>query len=156
MVRERCADWRRRSLGEGDLFIPVLQNNDTLLFGDLRGMFDSRSAVEGNFGVGLRHMLPSGWNLGGYGYYDLRRPSYGNTFHQLMLGAEALGEAFDLRANTDLPMGGSEVCMALGSGSWTGSLEQPGHPYRYVPCHSASGGEDDDCEFPGGKGSGGC
>lgn len=108
-----------RSLGEVDLFVPLLQNNDTLFFTDLRGKFDNSDAVEGNFGLGLRHMLPSGWNLGAYGYYDIRRSSYGNTFHQVTLGAEALSETFDLRANAYLPVGDGEARMDLGSTTTT-------------------------------------
>lgn len=103
-----------RSLGEADLFVPLFQNGDTLIFTDLRGKFDNNASVEGNFGLGIRHMLPSGWNVGAYGYYDIRRSSYDNTFHQLTLGAEALSEVFDLRANAYLPIGDSEKRMDLG------------------------------------------
>ncbi|NML76973.1 hypothetical protein HHL25_22810 [Rhizobium sp. S-51] len=109
-----------RSLGEANLFVPLSQDSDTLLFTDLRGMFDDQNAREGNFGLGLRQMLSSGWNVGAYGYYDIRRSSYGNTFHQVTLGAEALSETFDLRANAYLPVGESEVRMGSASSSSTG------------------------------------
>lgn len=112
-----------RSLGEVNLFVPLLQNSNTLAFADLRGKFDNNDSVEGNFGLGIRHMLPSGWNLGVYGYYDVRRSPYGNTFHQLTLGAEALSEVFDLRANAYLPVGETERRMDLGAttaiGPWS-------------------------------------
>lgn len=112
-----------RSLGEVNLFVPLLQNSDTLVFTDLRGKFDNNDSVEGNFGLGIRHMLPSGWNLGAYGYYDVRRSPYGNTFHQLTLGAEALSEVFDLRVNAYLPVGETERRMDLGAttaiGPWS-------------------------------------
>ncbi|WP_439502862.1 right-handed parallel beta-helix repeat-containing protein [Aminobacter ciceronei] len=109
-----------RSLGEMTLFVPLLQNSDTLVFTDLRGKFDNNDSVEGNFGLGIRHMLPSGWNLGAYGYYDIRRSAHGNTFHQLTLGAEALGEVFDLRANAYLPVGETERRMDLGATATVG------------------------------------
>lgn len=109
-----------RSLGEANLFVPILQNDDTLVFTDLRGKFDNNDSVEGNFGLGIRHMLPSGWNVGAYGYYDVRRSSLGNTFHQLTLGAEALSEDFDLRANAYLPIGDSEKRMDLGTTTTVG------------------------------------
>ncbi|MRX35507.1 right-handed parallel beta-helix repeat-containing protein [Aminobacter sp. MDW-2] len=109
-----------RSLGEMNLFVPLLQNSDTLVFTDLRGKFDNNDSVEGNFGLGIRHMLPSGWNLGAYGYYDIRRSPYGNNFHQLTLGAEALGEVFDLRANAYLPVGETERRMDLGATATVG------------------------------------
>lgn len=112
-----------RSLGEVNLFVPLLQNSNTLAFADLRGKFDNNDSVEGNFGLGIRYMLPSGWNLGAYGYYDVRRSPYGNTFHQLTLGAEALSEVFDLRANAYLPVGETERRMDLGAttaiGPWS-------------------------------------
>lgn len=62
----------KRNIGEADLFIPLMQNETTLFFGNLRGRFDENSNVEGNFGLGLRHMLENGWNLGTYGYWDRR------------------------------------------------------------------------------------
>lgn len=109
-----------RSLGQANLFVPLAQDSDTLLFTDLRGMFDDQNAHEGNFGIGLRQMFASGWNLGAYGYYDVRRSSYGNTFRQVTLGAEALSETFDLRANVYLPVGETEVRMERGSSSSVG------------------------------------
>ncbi|MDH4988690.1 right-handed parallel beta-helix repeat-containing protein [Aminobacter anthyllidis] len=109
-----------RSLGQLNLFVPLFQNGDTLVFTDLRGKFDNNDSVEGNFGLGIRHMLPSGWNLGAYGYYDVRRSPYGNTFHQLTLGAEALSEVFDLRANAYLPIGETERRMDLGATATVG------------------------------------
>ena len=62
-----------RSLGEADLLIPLWQNNDSLLFANLRGRMDNDDSYEGNIGVGLRHMLDNGWNLGGYGWRYQRR-----------------------------------------------------------------------------------
>jgi len=95
----------KRSLGEADLMVPFWQDNDTLLFGNARYRFDDEQSKEGNFGVGVRHMLTSGWNLGAYGYFDRRETGYDNDFNQLTFGAEALGRHFDLRANTYWPVG---------------------------------------------------
>ncbi len=39
---------QHRGLMEGDLFVPVTQDADTLIFGDLRARFDDESAHEGN------------------------------------------------------------------------------------------------------------
>lgn len=97
----------KRNLGEGDLFLPLAQSSDTLLFGDLRTRFDDKDSREGNFGIGVRHMLPSGWNLGVYGFYDRRRSSYDHYFTQLTFGAEALGRDYDVRANGYLPVSNS-------------------------------------------------
>lgn len=95
----------KRSLGEVDLFIPVAQSADTLLFANLRLRMDDNDSSEGNYGLGVRHMLESGWNIGGYGYFDRRRTEFDNHFNQVTLGIEALSQDWDLRANYYAPVG---------------------------------------------------
>ena len=95
----------KRSIGEADLFLPLAQNNTSMLFADVRTRFDDDSGREGNFGLGLRHMLDNGWNIGGYGYFDRRKSAYGNYFNQITLGAEALSLDWDFRFNTYVPVG---------------------------------------------------
>lgn len=95
----------KRNLGEADLFIPLAQDGTTLLFTSLRTRMDDSDGLEGNFGLGLRHMLESGWNLGAYGYFDRRRTEWDNYFSQVTLGVEALSLDWDLRANAYLPQG---------------------------------------------------
>jgi Inverse autotransporter, beta-domain len=95
----------QRNIGEGDLFVPLLQNGSSMLFTDLRGRFDDRGGHEGNFGLGVRHMLASGWNLGAYGYFDRRHSALGNGFDQATFGAEALSLDWDARANFYQPVG---------------------------------------------------
>ncbi|AHB48311.1 hypothetical protein W911_07750 [Hyphomicrobium nitrativorans NL23] len=94
-----------RNLGEVDLFLPLRQNDRTLFFSNIRARADNEGSHEGNFGLGLRHMLPSGWNVGGYAYYDRRRTDFDNIFEQATLGVEALGRDFDFRVNAYLPFG---------------------------------------------------
>ncbi|WP_293947500.1 inverse autotransporter beta domain-containing protein [Sneathiella sp.] len=94
-----------RDLGEADLFLPLWQNNDTLLFGNLRGRIDNNDSQEGNFGIGLRQMQGNGWNLGGYAYFDHRNSPYDNSLNQITLGAEALSLDWDFRANAYIPVG---------------------------------------------------
>jgi hypothetical protein len=95
----------KRHLGEADMFIPLAQDGTTLLFADLRTRMDDKRSREGNFGLGLRHMMEAGWNLGGYGFYDRRQSPYGNIFNQATLGVEALSSDWDLRANGYMPLG---------------------------------------------------
>jgi hypothetical protein len=95
----------KRSLGEADLFIPMAQSADTLLFASLRLRMDDNDSNEGNYGLGVRHMLDSGWNIGGYGYFDRRRTEFDNHFNQVTLGVEALSQDWDLRANYYAPVG---------------------------------------------------
>ena len=96
-----------RNIGETDLFVPLLQDSRSMLFTDIRGRFDDRSSLEGNFGLGVRHMLASGWNLGGYVYYDRLKSALGNDFGQATVGAEALSLNWDARANFYHPLGPS-------------------------------------------------
>ena len=111
----------KRNLGEGDLFMPMLQDSTSMLFADIRGRFDDHSDDEGNFGLGIRHMLEAGWNLGAYGYYDRRKTELGSTFGQATFGAEALSVDWDLRANLYQPVGPSlkNVSTATSSSSAT-------------------------------------
>jgi hypothetical protein len=95
----------KRTLGEADLFVPIVQDPRTLWFGNLRGRFDDQSNREGNLGLGVRRMLGGGWNLGGYGYLDRRKSESGQFYSQVTLGGEALGRDWDLRANAYLPQG---------------------------------------------------
>ncbi len=95
----------KRDLGEADMFVPLAQNARTLLFGNLRARLDDNESQEGNFGVGLRHMLDAGWNLGAYGYFDRRRTEMRNAFSQATLGLEALSLDWDFRANAYVPTG---------------------------------------------------
>lgn len=94
-----------RNLGETDLFIPLWQDQDTLTFTSLRARMDDNNSHEGNFGLGIRQMLDTGWNIGGYGYFDRRHSPYGNKFNQLTFGAEALSLDWDFRANAYIPIG---------------------------------------------------
>lgn len=96
-----------RSIAEADLLIPLWQNNDSLLFANIRGRLDNDDSYEGNIGLALRHMIDNGWNLGGYGYFDRRKSPYDNFFNQVTLGVEALSLNWDLRANTYIPVGES-------------------------------------------------
>lgn len=95
----------KRHLGEMDFFIPLLQNSDSLFYTDIRYRADNSSSREGNFGLGIRHILPSDWIIGGYGYYDRRKSPYDNMFKQVTLGVELLSNDWDFRANAYLPTG---------------------------------------------------
>ncbi|HTY67547.1 MAG TPA: inverse autotransporter beta domain-containing protein [Alphaproteobacteria bacterium] len=111
----------KRNLGTGDLFMPMLQDSNSLLFADIRGRFDDHSDEEGNFGLGVRHMLESGWNLGAYSYYDRRKTELGTTFEQATFGIEALSLDWDLRANVYQPIGSSVRNASTSSNTSTSS-----------------------------------
>lgn len=94
----------QRSLGEAGLFIPVWQDEDTLLSADIRHRIDDANSQEGNYGLSLRQLLPDdGVILGGYAFFDRRRTPNANVFHQLTLGAEALWADYEARLNLYIP-----------------------------------------------------
>jgi hypothetical protein len=92
-----------RSLADVDLFIPIWQDQTSLLFGDLRGRFDNHGTNEGNFGLGYRTQVDPEWIVGGYGYFDIQGTDHDNTFYQVTLGLEALSVDWDFRANGYIP-----------------------------------------------------
>jgi hypothetical protein len=95
----------KRNLGETDLFVPLWQDGTSMAFGNIKMRMDDSTSTEGNFGLGFRHMLESGWNLGAYGYFDRRKATYGSYFNQVTTGVEALSMNWDFRANLYTPEG---------------------------------------------------
>lgn len=88
-----------RNIGRIDFMIPVLQDNTSMLFTDIRGMGDSHDVIEGNFGLGFRKIFNNRFILGTYAFYDRKLSESDIFFNQAVLGAEFLAEDFDLRAN---------------------------------------------------------
>ncbi|MFO1056383.1 MAG: inverse autotransporter beta domain-containing protein, partial [Dongiaceae bacterium] len=99
------------SFGDVDMFIPVWQDQTSLLFGDLRGTFTTSPTQEGNFGLGYRTQVDPSWILGGYGYFDIQNSENDNLFYQATLGLEALSVDWDFRVNGYIPFnaGGQSV-----------------------------------------------
>jgi hypothetical protein len=92
-----------RQIGQGRLFVPLWQDPNDLVFLDLRGLGDSKSNTEGNFGAAYRHLFDS-WLLGGYGFFDVRNSDLGdNSFIGGVLGTEALSANWDFRINGYIP-----------------------------------------------------
>src|SRR5271154_6383950 len=63
------------SFGDVDIFLPLWQDQGSLLFGDLRGTFSGQPTEEGNFGLGYRTQISPDWILGGYGFFDIANSS---------------------------------------------------------------------------------
>ena len=92
-----------RHLGRAGLLIPVLQDNNNLLFTEIIGMRDTRANTEGNFGLGYRHLYRNLGIWGIYGFYDLRKTKIKNMLHQWTAGMEWLGENYEVRGNVYIP-----------------------------------------------------
>ena len=71
-----------RWLGQGNLFVPLLQDRDSMLFADLRGHWTDNSTVEGNWGLAYRKILPSQWIVGAYGFFDYQNSQFNNDYYQ--------------------------------------------------------------------------
>lgn len=115
------APGNERSLGQINLFAPLMQDGDSLLFTDLRASAWNDDVQEGNFGVGYRQLVPGAFFgndaiLGVYGFFDARRSAFENMFYQGTLGAELITERFEFRVNGYLPSGTQYVVGTTGSG----------------------------------------
>ena len=90
-----------RSLLKNDLFFPLAQTEDQLVFGNLKTTFDDHSSKEGNVGIGVRRLYKD-WIAGGWMFYDWKESSRSNSFDQFSFGGELLSVDWDLRANAYL------------------------------------------------------
>lgn len=99
--------------GEGVLWTPLTQTPMSVFFAEARFKFFEEDAQEGNVALGHRRMLPSGWNIGAWGGFDVRDSTGGNTFWQLAGGLEALRADWDLRVNAYAPLSDAEGAPSL-------------------------------------------
>ncbi|WP_339726859.1 right-handed parallel beta-helix repeat-containing protein [uncultured Gimesia sp.] len=89
--------------GQGLLFVPLSQDEESLFFADLRGNIFDNSSAEGNFGLAYRRMIDDQWIAGAYGFYDVRRSQYDNIFRQGSFGVELMSVEWDFRVNGYIP-----------------------------------------------------
>ena len=95
-----------KAAGICDLFIPLLQSDDRLLFADFRIFDRSGSASEGNLYLGFRKLFPdTGQMFGVYGAFDRKRSSRGNSFNQLTVGFEYWNNRWFVGGNVYKPIG---------------------------------------------------
>lgn len=87
-------------------FIPLeSQGEESLLFTEARLLLDASSTISGGLTFGQRFYDGGSDRLTGfYGAWDVRNTG-NSTFHQLGLGYENVGDAWELRANAFLPIG---------------------------------------------------
>ena len=104
-------NWRygtERSILMTDFWSPILQDEDSVLYADVRLMGDDQDNHEGNFGIGYRTITTApilGKGVAGVnGWFDRRITENDSTFHQITLGAEWRGEALDILANGYIPL----------------------------------------------------
>ncbi len=92
--------------GELDIFVPMLQDPNAIVFLNARGIANSEDEQQGSLGFGYRAMVNSDWIVGLNGFLDVLSSRNDNTFYQGGVGVEALTEDIDLRINGHFPDGG--------------------------------------------------
>ena len=92
--------------GEADIFIPLFQSPQTIFFASVRGLDYEGKPVEGNFGLGVRHIFDSfDWMMGLYAFYDRNRTRENNFYNQVTFGVELKTDKFTFDANGYIPFG---------------------------------------------------
>jgi hypothetical protein len=92
--------------GEADVFIPLFQTPQTILFAAVRGLDYTGAPIEGNFGLGVRHIFDQfDWMFGLYTFYDRSRSLNRNFFNQVTVGLELKTAKFTFDANGYIPFG---------------------------------------------------
>ncbi len=85
-------------------------------FGEGRANLFAHDEAGGNLRIGYRQHAPgSDLVWGGYLGYDLRHTEFNETFHQIGLGAEVMGDRWEARLNGYLPVGDTRRQVASSS-----------------------------------------
>lgn len=121
-----------RNIGTGNLMIPVVQNESSMLFGDFRGRFDDHDTQEYNLGMGYRMAVNDWLMIGGYAFFDVLESQNDNTYLQTTLGGELFMEDWRLHGNYYLPEGDTNVIAGGGSGTGAPTAQIVGGNIRIV------------------------
>ncbi|HEY1096445.1 MAG TPA: right-handed parallel beta-helix repeat-containing protein [Alphaproteobacteria bacterium] len=104
-----------RSLGQMEGWMPIVQDRDSVLYGDIRWMADSEESQEGNLGLGYR-VMRGNHIVGVHGWIDRRRTDRGSNFHQVTGGIEFMKEDWDIKANAYMPLNKEKEYLTSNSG----------------------------------------
>lgn len=85
--------------GYSDMILPLLNNEQNIIFFNPRVSLMNEGANEFNLGLGYRRLVTSGLVLGGNVFVDSRESAHGNRFNQWGAGVELLSQYVDFRAN---------------------------------------------------------
>ncbi|MGO4337198.1 right-handed parallel beta-helix repeat-containing protein [Labrys sp. KB_33_2] len=94
---------QNKGYGGIGVFLPFLIDDRNGIFFDASGRLAKGSARQASLGLGYRRRFGQDWVIGTYGYFDLFKSDYGNRFNQWSFGVEAIGPAYEGRANVYLP-----------------------------------------------------
>ena len=98
-----------KEAGDFQLFIPIWQQANKLLFTNLRLYDKSSTPLEVNFAVGYRFIHGDNQLFGFYGGFDRLKSSDGNYFSQLTAGFEYWHDKFFVGGNAYLPVGDTKI-----------------------------------------------
>jgi len=94
-----------RDQGSADLYVPIVQDTGTLTMLNLRGVGGNDDYGLGEIGLIHRRIdREAGLVLGANAFASLSHSETGNTFWHASLGAEAMTEELEVRANAYLPI----------------------------------------------------
>ncbi|MEJ2117577.1 MAG: inverse autotransporter beta domain-containing protein, partial [Alphaproteobacteria bacterium] len=119
--------------GEATLWAPLIQSDTSLIFTDMRGKIFGDDQREGNFALGYRQMLSSGWNAGFWAGFDRRRSTTNNIFNQFSLGAEALSADWDFRVNGYIPFDDAKPVSSTSVTNGPGTVEIYNNALYFFP-----------------------
>ncbi len=85
--------------GYSDMILPLLNNEQNIIFFNPRVSLMNEGANEFNLGLGYRRLVTNGLVLGGNVFVDSRESAHGNRFNQWGAGVELLSQYVDFRAN---------------------------------------------------------
>lgn len=85
--------------GYSDMILPLLNNEQNIIFFNPRVSLMDEGANEFNLGLGYRRLVTNGLVLGGNVFVDSRESAHGNRFNQWGAGVELLSQYVDFRAN---------------------------------------------------------
>lgn len=91
--------------GQADVFVPIYQDKQHLLFTDIRGALHGAPNKEGSIGLGYRQIVDDWWLFGVYGFFDIEQTAQDNTFYQASIGGEWKTEHWQVTAHGYLPLG---------------------------------------------------
>lgn len=112
----------KRQITSPELFLPLQQDTNSLLFADIRAMFDGNNNKEGNLGLGYRQ-LEDDYIWGVYGFLDRRKSRFDVYHGQATLGAEWLTEDWDFRVNGYVPLTDKKILSGFGGGATSIQLQ---------------------------------
>ncbi len=103
---------QERSITMTEFWVPFMQDDKSVLYGDLRMMGDDDDNREGNIGIGYREITEfKGFKgiIGVHAWVDRRITARNSTFNQATIGAEWLSDSVDILVNGYIPLSSSRV-----------------------------------------------